>query len=340
MAIPNRQHAYDLFISYAHDDAAEFAGQLTALLRQYGVRIWLDSHECSLGDRLANRIAHGISNSQLAVVIASPAYLVKGWTTEELNTLISHEIGGRITILPILHQLELSQLQAQNPLLGARLLFDSSKDLHFISAAIITRVLHGRTPTRPTIETYQAVFTVTPSPTAGCYSQTLHVNGVFRVPPGAAMLYEDKVTGSSPDGNITGFRSVPERYAEIDEQQKREGLNMPFEIHGRPGSTTMQISATLELTKRMCADDGYVAFSLPYDTRHVSIIFDYSGLEFEPTEFLSHVDSQSSESRRRAVAPILTHWPERKTLVAHGEDLPKGSHPMIGWGRWVAEWRR
>lgn len=331
-------HEFDVFISYASEDR-EFVRGLAEELRDHGIRVWYDEFALQVGDSLAGKIDEGLARSQFGVVVVSDDFLKKKWPQKELNTLLSLHVAERATILPVLHGLTFEELQTRKPMLADLLALNSNRGIAPILGAITKRLLASRNSLKPLIESYQAIFTATPAQEPEHYCQTIHVNGIFRVAPGSELVYRDIVTTSSPFGRLEYFNAVPQPTEGLGEQRERSGARfMHFELKGRPGETTMQISAVLQLVKKMTPDDGYVALRLPYDTKFLSMVFDYSGLEFDPGRFAAHVDRQSADALQSTSKPIVHHWPDKRMIVAHSEGFSAGSNPMIGWGRWVAEW--
>jgi hypothetical protein len=101
---PNDGSEYDAFISYASDDrdaiARPLAGHLTAL----GYRIWFDEFTLTIGDSLRRSIDCGLASSRFGIVILSPHFFAKNWTSYELDGLTTREnAAGTKVILPIWH---------------------------------------------------------------------------------------------------------------------------------------------------------------------------------------------------------------------------------------------
>lgn len=335
----DREH--DVFISYASEDREPFVRRLAEDLRDHGVRVWYDEFALQFGDSLSTKISEGLAKSAFGLVVVSNTFLQKQWPQKELSTLLSLQVAGRSVILPVLHGLTFQQLQARNPLLADLLALDSSRGTGPILSATMKRILVSRNSQQPTVEAYHAVLHVVPSEKPEHYKESIWVNGIYRVSPGSDLVYRDVVTTSSPLGSLDYFNAVPSPTDGLDEQRTRShGRFMHFELKGPPGANVMQISANLGLTKQMTKEDGYVAVRLPYQTRFVSMIFDYSGLMFDPECFCTHVDHHSSESQVAPVSPRLSQWPERRLAIVHAEGMGAGSNLMLGWGRWYTEWSK
>jgi hypothetical protein len=62
---------WDVFISYASEDLDTAARPLRNFLVAFGVRVWFDRTELSVGDSLRERIDDGLLRSRYGVVIIS-----------------------------------------------------------------------------------------------------------------------------------------------------------------------------------------------------------------------------------------------------------------------------
>lgn len=341
MEISEHSYQYDVFVSYASEDREPFVRTLAEDLRDHGIRVWYDQFSLEVGDSLSEKINEGLRYSRFGLIVVSPQFLKKkNWTQKELNTLLSLQVAGRSRVLPVLHTLTFDQLQQDNPLLADLLALDSSRGSASIVSAIARQILKDRDSRSPLIESYQAVFSVRESEYPDHVEQVIQVNGIFTVPKGEELVYRDIVTTSSPMGRLNYFHALPQPSVGLEEQfQRSQGKFMHFELKGPPGETTMQVSALLSLTKKMTADDGYVALRLPYATRFFSVVFDYSGLNFKPEEFVGHVDVQSSEAKETTPTPLeVVDWGERSVMIARGFGYAGGTNPMVGWGKWADEW--
>ena len=85
---------WDLFISHASEDKASVARPLAEILREKGIRVWIDETELCLGDSLRAKIDEGLAQSRFGLVIVSRAFLSKRWPIQELNGLSRPGIRG------------------------------------------------------------------------------------------------------------------------------------------------------------------------------------------------------------------------------------------------------
>lgn len=65
--------AYDVFISYRHTAKAT-ALKLEAELKSRGLKVFRDESEIATFDSISTRVAQGLANSKMCVVVASEDY--------------------------------------------------------------------------------------------------------------------------------------------------------------------------------------------------------------------------------------------------------------------------
>ncbi|OGW17470.1 MAG: hypothetical protein A3G93_16175 [Nitrospinae bacterium RIFCSPLOWO2_12_FULL_45_22] len=128
---PNFQHGsldaetqeshWDVFISHASEDKKDVVEPLAKELRSRNLKVWYDKWVLKIGDRLLEKIDHGLLQSRYGIVVLSPNFLRKDWPKNELDGLIQKEVGGRKVILPIWHNLRRSEIISYSPILAGRL---------------------------------------------------------------------------------------------------------------------------------------------------------------------------------------------------------------------------
>src|SRR5579871_6446281 len=111
---------WDLFISHASEDKVAFVQPLAEALRGAGLKVWYDRWTLALGDSLRRKIDEGLAKSRFGVVVLSHAFFAKDWPQNELDGLVSREIGGRKVILPVWHGLTKADVVKYSPLLAGR----------------------------------------------------------------------------------------------------------------------------------------------------------------------------------------------------------------------------
>ncbi|GAB6139966.1 hypothetical protein JCM14076_06950 [Methylosoma difficile] len=131
---------YDIFVSHASEDKDEIARPLALLLQKYGILVWLDDFELTLGDSLRRSIDYGLSQSHFGVVILSHAFFAKEWPQKELDALVAREDGQGKVILPIWHNLGKNDIIKYSPLLADKLAASTSKGLPNVADKIIRAI--------------------------------------------------------------------------------------------------------------------------------------------------------------------------------------------------------
>lgn len=121
---------YDYFISHASEDKEAVAEPLTKALERLGAKVWLDKYELNIGDSLRESIDSGLRNAKQGIVILSPVYFEKFWTTKELNGLFAKASKGNKIILPIRHNITADEVAERSTLLAD--LFSLSTDKYTI----------------------------------------------------------------------------------------------------------------------------------------------------------------------------------------------------------------
>jgi biotin carboxyl carrier protein len=95
-------YSMQLLISYSHRDA-KFAQVLKRALEKHGLQVWLDKHEMSFGDQIAERLKNEILRSDLVLVVITPNSLVSNWVLWEIEYCLQIESLYNVTkLVPIL----------------------------------------------------------------------------------------------------------------------------------------------------------------------------------------------------------------------------------------------
>lgn len=128
---------YDVYISYASEDAAAIAQPLAERLKERGHRVFYDKFELVAGDHLIERIDHGLRQSRRAVVILSRAFFAKEWPRRELDSLTTLELAsGENLIIPIWHGVTAGEVARFSASLGDRLAITSAVGIDAVVAGI------------------------------------------------------------------------------------------------------------------------------------------------------------------------------------------------------------
>lgn len=77
---------FHVFISYAFEDEA-LATEISNALTFRGLRVWFAPLSLKFGDKLLDSINAGLVASEYGLIILSPTYIAKAWTSYELDVL-------------------------------------------------------------------------------------------------------------------------------------------------------------------------------------------------------------------------------------------------------------
>lgn len=109
---------WDVFISHASEDKAAVARPLRNALTELGVAVWLDEAQMRIGHSLRRKIDEGIRASRYGVVVLSEPFIAKGWTNHELDGLVTRNVAGEQSLLPIWHNLSADDVRRYSPSLA------------------------------------------------------------------------------------------------------------------------------------------------------------------------------------------------------------------------------
>jgi len=136
---PSAEAERDVFISHASEDKDAVARPLAERLVAQGVTVWFDEYELRLGDRLRDRIEHGLRRSRYGAVILSHSFFAKRWPQLELDGLFALEVGSK-RILPIWHGLTVEDVRRYTPILSERLAISTDRGLDAVVTAVLAAV--------------------------------------------------------------------------------------------------------------------------------------------------------------------------------------------------------
>ena len=112
---------YDVFVSHATEDKKEVARPLANALKEAGLRVWYDEFELRIGDSLRRKIDFGLGRSRFGIVVLSPSFFAKKWPQYELDGLVTMEMTGEQTILPLWHRLTKDDVIRESPSLADKI---------------------------------------------------------------------------------------------------------------------------------------------------------------------------------------------------------------------------
>jgi hypothetical protein len=133
--------SWDVFICHASEDKESVARPLSLLLRMAGLAVWFDEFELRIGDSLLERIDRGLAGSHFGAVIISPAFMEKRWSQQELRGMFALEQNAPGMILPVWHQVSVTDVTAYSPILADRVAASTDDGIDAVGRAILKVVL-------------------------------------------------------------------------------------------------------------------------------------------------------------------------------------------------------
>ena len=119
---------YDVFISHANRDKEDFVEELYQSISKLGINIFYDKESLEWGDNWKAAILNGTKKSEFAVIVISENFFDREWTEKELAEFLNRQNrNGQKLILPILHNITLTQLQERYPSVADIQAIDSKK---------------------------------------------------------------------------------------------------------------------------------------------------------------------------------------------------------------------
>ena len=97
-------YTYDVFLNFRGEDTRfNFVGHLYRALTQRGIETFLDEKSLQRGKSISPEIKKSIQSSRFAIVVFSKNYANSTWCLEELVEIIHCMEAKSITVLPIFH---------------------------------------------------------------------------------------------------------------------------------------------------------------------------------------------------------------------------------------------
>lgn len=122
------QPLYDVFISHANADKESYVGDLKTSLDKLKIKIFYDKDTLEWGDDWKKVILEGVAKAEFAIIVISKNFFGREWTEKELNEFLNRQNhNGQKVILPILHNITVSELQEKYPSVANIQALDSSK---------------------------------------------------------------------------------------------------------------------------------------------------------------------------------------------------------------------
>jgi len=104
---------HNAFLSYASEDT-ELASDIVRALEARGLSIWYAPIDLKVGDKILDSIEKGMKESVYGILLLSPAYLKKGWTNYEMDTLLRDNIEKDKKLLPIWHNVTKQEVEERH----------------------------------------------------------------------------------------------------------------------------------------------------------------------------------------------------------------------------------
>jgi len=145
--------SFDTFISYASEDET-YAKELATGLQENGFRIWFAPLLLKVGDKLLDSIERGLRESRTGVLIITPNYLNKNWTSYEMDILIRNHIENHKTLLPLWIAVSKSDVDKKSAGLSGIVAITNPKSVDQAVSRLI-EILSNGAPYRAVIPSYE-----------------------------------------------------------------------------------------------------------------------------------------------------------------------------------------
>lgn len=123
-----RTAMYDVFISHANADKLDYVNDLKQSLDKLRINVFYDKDTLEWGDKWKDKILEGVAKAEFAIIVISENFFGREWTEKELQEFLNRQnTSGQKIILPILHNISVSQLQEQYPAVADIQALNSSK---------------------------------------------------------------------------------------------------------------------------------------------------------------------------------------------------------------------
>ena len=105
---------YDVFLNFRGEDTRyNFVGHLYEALRQKGIHTFKDDKNLDRGKPISLELLKAIEESRFAIVIISKDYAFSAWCLDELAHIIHCKKETAMTILPVFHYVDPSDIRNQ-----------------------------------------------------------------------------------------------------------------------------------------------------------------------------------------------------------------------------------
>lgn len=116
VGVGSKEYEFDVFVSHANDNKQSFVDSLSAGLNRLGIKVWYDSSILDWGDDWKAKIKEGLEKSRFGIVVLSPQFIGREWTTKELIELLNRQNERHEkVVLPLLYNLTIDDMKAKYP---------------------------------------------------------------------------------------------------------------------------------------------------------------------------------------------------------------------------------
>ena len=111
---PTNRWKYDVFLSFRGEDTHyKFTNHLYTTLVQKGIVTFRDNAKLERGKLISTELLQVIKESRFAIVIISKNYASSIWCLDELAQIIDCKKALGMTVLPVFHYVEPSDVRGQ-----------------------------------------------------------------------------------------------------------------------------------------------------------------------------------------------------------------------------------
>ena len=91
---------------------------LAHALREAVLTVWYDEFELRIGNSLRQKIDAGTARSRFGIVVLSKPFFAKGWSSYELDGLVTMSVSRKQVLLPLWHEISKDDVVAASPSLA------------------------------------------------------------------------------------------------------------------------------------------------------------------------------------------------------------------------------
>lgn len=144
---------HDSFISYATEDN-DFAAEVAYGLRSNGLSVWFAPLSLRVGDKLLDSIEKGLQESRTGILILTPSYLAKNWTSYEMDILIRQHVDRSKKLLPIWLGVTKAEIDERHIGLGGIVAVTATDSIGHVISQLVASLSDGA-PSRAVIPSWE-----------------------------------------------------------------------------------------------------------------------------------------------------------------------------------------